>query len=1231
MSKPFMICNLIVKNEGHIIEETLNSIMKYVDYFVISDTGSTDNTIEIIRKFFENNNKKGEIYLDEWKNFGHNRSISLKYCFGKSEYIWVIDADDLIIGNLILPENMDADCYELTYGEDFTYKRVQIFKNDAKLNWKYMGVVHEYPVCDKNNYVKKAIEGKYYIDSRRLGARSQDPEKYLRDALLLEEELKVNPKNERDMFYLAQSYFDYHDYKKSIECYQKRIDMQGWYEEVFYSYYKIAQAKQNLNQPWSEIEKAYIDAYNYCKIRGAEPLYNIAFHYRMTKDFKKGYYWSKIGSKIPYPNQCVLFIFKDIYQFKIWDELLVNAYYIENYVESFQICKKLLSLNIVPSSEISRIKNNMRCANEKLNLMEKEMCIVYLGNKILDSSSEIFWDFVDTMNNCYDVIIVSNKLIRNTNILIISDEFFKNNFKYLKINILVLFDNINILFQDILITKKIVLVQLDDNFKAIAKNGLNILVENGHYLKDILFKISKILCFDLEIKRSLINKFNIKDNLIYLYDKLEIHKILEKDGNIKMTISNNNFNYGLIYEFPKYIENIKTEDTDFCKNIMLNLINDFQELFENYPEPYYYLAKYYNRINQTDLATKLLEKCNNMISKSGIDYKYYHQLINAEKAKIFYSKSEFVESFNICQKILKNFYFDEETQIYIENIKDLNIEKIKDEYLIYPKNKIKKINKNQTEKDQKKIILSMTSCKRYDLFEKTINSFINCCNDVHRIDYWLCVDDNSSQDDKIKMKTNYPFINYIFKTEDKKGHYKSMNIIYDFITDNNCDFLIHLEDDWHFIEKRDYITECINILNGKTYLGQILFNRNYAEVEPYKIRIPGGFICYTKNGNRYIEHEYYLSGTDEYNRFINKYPNQGTNAYWPYFSFRPSIMKCDMLRKIGYFPNTAHFELEYAKEYNEYGYKSGFIDTFSCIHIGKKTWEKEKENAYNLNNILQFDPVINITNINIISKNINDWKIFKNSTINVLPPYKKYFIHNIKQLDSTQMKIFQENKFKYDREILSELWTHFNIWKNDNNNFTIIINEKTTLSTDFANKLDCFINYLSKNDNIDFAILSDEKEINQDYIIAKTLENITNLSCYLISNKTKKKIVEYVNNFGIKENLLNFLNNILNEIDITKNQILPNLFIAHSDNYKLSHIDLNNYNFYSQLDSFGNDLNYYSGKNIIALHELCENDTQCVGFNTYGWLKYKINPESEFIFLPNSNPHDGLYVKKFKR
>src|SRR6185295_5435649 len=91
------IClNMIVKNEAHIIEELLETIAKYIDYYVISDTGSTDGTQKKIKDYFDEIGIPGEIHQNTWVcphpeidyfDFGKNRSMALDLCAGKGDYI----------------------------------------------------------------------------------------------------------------------------------------------------------------------------------------------------------------------------------------------------------------------------------------------------------------------------------------------------------------------------------------------------------------------------------------------------------------------------------------------------------------------------------------------------------------------------------------------------------------------------------------------------------------------------------------------------------------------------------------------------------------------------------------------------------------------------------------------------------------------------------------------------------------------------------------------------------------------------------------------------------------------------------------------------------------------------------------------------------------------------------------------------------------------------------------
>ena len=50
------IClNMIVKNESKIIIRCFESLKSIVDYIIVTDTGSSDNTVELMNKYLVDN------------------------------------------------------------------------------------------------------------------------------------------------------------------------------------------------------------------------------------------------------------------------------------------------------------------------------------------------------------------------------------------------------------------------------------------------------------------------------------------------------------------------------------------------------------------------------------------------------------------------------------------------------------------------------------------------------------------------------------------------------------------------------------------------------------------------------------------------------------------------------------------------------------------------------------------------------------------------------------------------------------------------------------------------------------------------------------------------------------------------------------------------------------------------------------------------------------------------
>ncbi len=343
------ICiNMIVKNESKIIERCLKTVKDISDYIVITDTGSSDNTIELIENFIKENNKKGKVYTHEWKNFGYNRSNSINnakdYLTEIGEdlskiYLFFIDADMKIIIKPEFEKNSlnKFDFFQLLQkNNSIEYYNTRLCRAD--INIKCVGVTHEYYDVPSGSASEKL--NTIYIDDIGDGGSKND--KYERDIKLLLKGIEDEPTNARYLFYLAQSYNCVNQYEKSIEYYKKRINAGGWREEVFYSHYQIGNMyKDNLNN-WEKALYHYLQSFQKSEGKRAEPLLKIVEYYKDLREYHTAILFLEKMFKIPYPKDDLLFINYHANTYKSYYEYSIIAYYLGLKKEGLLACQYLL-------------------------------------------------------------------------------------------------------------------------------------------------------------------------------------------------------------------------------------------------------------------------------------------------------------------------------------------------------------------------------------------------------------------------------------------------------------------------------------------------------------------------------------------------------------------------------------------------------------------------------------------------------------------------------------------------------------------------------------------------------------------------------------------------------------------------------------------------------------------------------------------------------------------------
>jgi glycosyltransferase involved in cell wall biosynthesis/predicted O-methyltransferase YrrM len=385
---------MIVRNAGDGFEDILRQNLPFVDQWTILDTGSTDNTVDIINNVMNKNNmgKNGRLYEEPFINFrdSRNRCLELAKQHNYCKYFFMLDDTYVLKGqpreflNLIRGDQF-ADSYNIFIQSNGTmYGSNRLIKADKNL--KYIYLIHE--IIEKNVVVQIPHHEMYIedISSDYMIKRTMDRKQY--DLTLLDQMLEEDPTNPRTLFYLTQTYVELEEWDKVLYYADLRIHCKthGYDEEITECYLIIANITQHIQKKeLKECKNAYKQCFQH-DILKPDALYCIGRLYIDNHNPQTAYKYMKKAFELGYPIHIGANVRDYLYNELIPYELVSLCYTNEDYVLGLKAANKYLACH--EDTTITSYKNifyllveNKLCDNkcDKIRKYHNVICFVADG------------------------------------------------------------------------------------------------------------------------------------------------------------------------------------------------------------------------------------------------------------------------------------------------------------------------------------------------------------------------------------------------------------------------------------------------------------------------------------------------------------------------------------------------------------------------------------------------------------------------------------------------------------------------------------------------------------------------------------------------------------------------------------------------------------------------------------------------------------------------------------
>ncbi|MDE7087799.1 MAG: glycosyltransferase family 2 protein [Clostridia bacterium] len=281
---------MIVKDEEATLARCLNCVLPFADEIIIVDTGSTDNTVSIAKKFTD------KLYGFGWCD---DFAAARNYSFSKAscDLVMWLDADDIITAEnaqkIAALKEADFDVAMLQYaaafdGDNptFVYYRERIFRRALNLQWK--GAVHEVITP-----AGRVIHSDACIYHKKV--KAGDPKRNL--AIYQARLTRGLAQDSREKFYYGRELFFNRLYVESIAVLTDFLNGGGWVENeveacrtIYKAYRALGREREGINALLKAFTLSYPRAEDCC-ILGA--------YFEDKKDVRSAIFWYKSALSSP--------------------------------------------------------------------------------------------------------------------------------------------------------------------------------------------------------------------------------------------------------------------------------------------------------------------------------------------------------------------------------------------------------------------------------------------------------------------------------------------------------------------------------------------------------------------------------------------------------------------------------------------------------------------------------------------------------------------------------------------------------------------------------------------------------------------------------------------------------------------------------------------------------------------------------------------------------------------